>query len=364
MDLNAAFDAAAYVRQFDPRARLVGYDLEIACPDCGKKKFYVTVKTKTIGGEEKPPGTWCCFYCGDGGIGAVSLVARLEEISRGEAFRFLMQGQYLTERAKATDLKQVVADAFTSVLEPAIVEPLPEIQLPASFRFLEDMPRETWHPYIRSRGISMAAAQRYGLGVTGRDPVSQYRNRLVAPILAPNGGPLVSFQGRWLAKTPPEGTKKSIYPAKTTEGTVIGRCLYGYDEAKSCRRLILVEDVWSRIRLGRSALGTYGTSLTRAQLDLLLATSAEEIVFMWDRDTTVRHKPTRCVGRCPHCRRYEKAQSLIHKLAEFWTVRPVILPDDRDPDEHPVSALQQMIEAAPVLNQNDTFKRLVQARLE
>ena len=43
MDLNAAFDAAAYVRQFDPRARLVGCDLEIACPDCGRKTFYVTV---------------------------------------------------------------------------------------------------------------------------------------------------------------------------------------------------------------------------------------------------------------------------------------------------------------------------------
>jgi hypothetical protein len=371
--LEDAFDLRAYLKQVDPRAKIVGSDIEIQCPECGRRKMYVTVKTKIDANGMKYPGTWCCFYCGDGGQGAISLVMRLEECSRGEAFRFLLKGEYVQEAVKKVDLKATVTEAFTDVTVPTGVEPLPEIRLPESFRFCEDL----WDtrqipPYIREapprgRGLTLEDCRRYGIGFTSpTDADRRMRHRLVVPVMMHDNGPLVSYQARWLAPKPPEGIKKSLYPAKTIEGTVVGRLLFGYDEARSCKRVILVEDVFSRIVLGRlfpGALGTFGTNLTRAQLDLLLATAAEEIVFMWDRDTMVRHKPTRCMGPCPHCRRYEKAQALIHKLSAFWSVRPVILPDDRDPDEHDPAFLKALIDASPLLDHDAAFKHMVLSRL-
>jgi hypothetical protein len=182
----------------------------------------------------------------------------------------------------------------------------------------------------------------------------------------------VSFLARWMAKAPPKGTKKSVYP----KGVKMNRFLFGYEEARTAKRLILCEDVFSRMVLGKTSMATYGTHLSQYQLEMIIQTDAEEVILLWDRDATVRHGsakapplvngncPLRRSGqRCVHCKRYEKTMRYAELLAEFFKVKVPQLPDARDPDEHRRRFSFDLIDATPRLNGSTAWKDSARSRL-
>jgi len=208
----------------------------------------------------------------------------------------------------------------------------------------------------------------------------------------------VFFVARWMAKTPPSArcpkcrglgkfrvhndqprvrclkckgrgvvqAKKTLYPVGSRPKQVV----FGIERARYCKRIVLVEDVWSQMAHGDGWCCLFGTDLSSSQLSILLQTRAEEIVLLLDRDATVRHVkrekdcPRRQAGKvCADCKRYEKTQQLARRLAEFWRVRVPQLPDARDPDEHGAAFLERLIARTEPVREADAVRQAIVERL-
>jgi len=248
----------------------------------------------------------------------------------------------MTDHTKAgvttTDLRELVVSTLfglkgvTTEWDTSFVKPM---DLPDEF-IPWTKERQRVPTYFKERGITYKRAKRYGLGWCEG---GYFHNRLIVPVVF--DGRTVFWVARYMAKTPPAGVKKVIYP----KGCQTNRVLYNYDRARKHDQIILVEDVWSAMHVGPQAVATFGTSLSQYQLELLLDSRAHEIVLLWDRDAI------------------DKAKKLALRLADFWSVRVVELPDVRDPDEHKRAAVSEMIAATPSQSASDAFKSLVLGRL-
>lgn len=342
-----AFDLRAYLRSHDNAPIDHGGEWSIDCPHChpaGKlKKLWVLVEAKRGAKGMKYPGHWICYYCDSGGKDVLSLIQWLEDCPLVKALESL--NAFTTDGKRAINLRQLVQDTLFGVTdyEPWIDEPLGEIALPDGFTEpTVELPR-----YFHERGITPKRVARYGLGYVPKDYPSKHRNRLVVPVYL--HGKRVLYVARYMRAKPPGDTKKTVYPF----GGRPNRVLFNYDRAKDCRRIYLVEDVFSAMAIGRGAMATLGTQFSQYQLELLLRTSADEIVIIWDRDTKAKKGQSG----------YEKALKLAPRLAEFWRVRVVELPDDRDPDELPRRELRQLVEATPVLDAQGVWSTTVRQRL-
>lgn len=340
--LESRFDLKAYVEAQEFKD--VGQNWAITCPHCEKpEKLYILKEDKRDQrtGEKVPRGTFVCYYCADvegtgTGRGILSLIEYLEDLSFYEAVKRLAEGGTQSDQSFAEAVGEMLAqleDVDDDDADDSKPLAIPEVELPASFR---PITAKNAPPYLRERGISIARAERYRLGFCRS---GYYRKRLIVPTYL--GGRLVSFQARYMREKPPQGIKKTIFP----KGAKTGQVLFNYDQAKRCNRVVLVEDPFSAIRIGRIALCSFGTHLSRGQFELLLNSAAREVVVMWDRDAI------------------DKAFALSERLAQFWKVRVVKLPDDRDPDEHKTKTLVKMINAARPMDMTDAFAANVKQRL-
>lgn len=348
------FDVEGYLRSRDPKAKRYGNDVATNCPGCNKQKLWALTNPKQLSSGDVPAGSWICYYCGTHGRGAVSLVQQIENCDRASALLIVKDGS--ARETQRIDMKRLIADAFGDERRSK-VDRFTEIELPAEFRSAWRGPKPLW---FDERGLTPEQVKLHGIGYCLK---GQYKNRCVVPVHDPVRGRIVSFVARYMAKSPPEGVKKVLYPAKTTEAPVLSRCLFNYKRAKKRRLIVIVEDVFSAIRVGLGAVATYGTNMSQAQIDLLLASRAEEIALMWDRDAMVRHRKRKCFGRCAHCARYEKTQRLLAQLAEYWPVRAVVMPDGRDPKDRTRGECLRLIQAAHVNEADDAFITCMRAKL-
>lgn len=334
------FDVRAYLKVYDPDGKDYGGEVAVRCPVCEREgKLWVLCTDK----ETKKAGHWICYYCDQGGNDVVSLVRRLEDCSLFDALEILISHQ--EDGRQATDLHMLIQDTLFGVegaIEPHWDDtPIVPVPLPVEFRRTKDV---TAHRYFAIRGISQEQADRYKLG-TCKD--GKYAGRLVVPVSL--HAQQVFFIARYMRKKPPKGVKKALYP----HGAKAGRVLFNYDVAKKYTRVYLVEDVFSAMAIGKHAMATFGTSLSQYQLDLLLRSAAQEIIIMWDRDD----------GAKPGQSGYEKAQKVATRLAEFYRVRNVRLPDARDPDEIPRKERMQLVKATPVLDESSAWRAAALAHL-
>lgn len=345
--LLRAFDIRTYLKEHDSQPKEHGGEWSIDCPQCvseGKeKKLWVLVEDKAT----KKAGHWICYYCQEGGSDVLSLIRFVEDCTLFQAIEVL--ASHRVDGRKVSDLRKLVQDSLYGVQEIETQwdeAELPAMDLPFGFRpVTED---SVMPPYFKTRGITRKRALRYGLGYVPKASTSKHRNRLVVPIGM--GGRNLLYVARWMKPKPPDGVKKTVYPF----GGKPNRVLFNYDRAKSCRRVYLVEDVFSAMHIGKAAMATLGTQFSQYQMELLLKTSAEEVVIVWDRDP--KNKPEH--------RGYEKALKLAPRLAEFWRVRVVKLPDDRDPDEMTRAELDALVEATPVLDDTTAWRAAVRDRLD
>lgn len=336
--LEKRFDLEAYLEEFEPRDS--GANWILTCPQCEKEeKLYVLMDDKVTRKGTMPRGSYICYYCADSegggtGRGILQLISYLEDVDFIDAAKVLAK----YSSGKDGDFADAVQEAFTMLYNESdrtvtAEDDIPEVKLPRRF-----VPIDHDHvpPYLLERDISVKRAMRYGLGYARQ---GKYRNRLIVPVYFNDY--CAGFQARWMAKDPPKGVKKTLFPKQAKMGNV----LFNYDEVKMCRRVVLVEDPWSAIHIGRTATTGFGTKLSAAQLDLLMRTEAHEIVVMWDEDA------------------YEKSLRFAGTLAPFWQVRCVRLPDARDPDEHDTEYLRELIAETPLLTPTDAFAASVRELL-
>lgn len=357
--VDRAFDAERYVMDRFPDAQRSGGNLVITCPRCEKPKLWVLVVDR----DDVRAPAWQCFSgdCGDRGGGALSTIRRLEDC---DTFAALEQiARYAKGNQPIVDLRRLVEDRLAGEVEVWSEEgelvPLPDEFIPArAGHGWKDLP-----PYFRERGIGPKKALRYGIGWCES---GHFKDRLVVPVT--RGDDVAFFVARYMAEKPSlceasvlpcnkcggedahKRLKKTLYP----KGAKPGRYLFNYDRARHCETIRIVEGALDAVHVGRSAVATFGTSLSQYQLELLMRTAAREIVIIWDRDP----------GAKPGKSGYEKAQALADRLADLWRVRVVELPDARDPDEHTRESLRELERRAPVLDAAGARRSYVTSRLE
>jgi hypothetical protein len=119
--------------------------------------------------------------------------------------------------------------------------------------------------------------KKYGVLGTGPGETWEgllYELRIIIPII--HNRILVSFQGRDITDK-----QKLRYKGCPIEKSIIDYkdILYNWDNLKGNRGIVVegITDVW---RMGDGFLGSFGTGMTRAQINLL--STLEEIFFMYD----------------------------------------------------------------------------------
>ena len=357
--IDRAFDVERYVLDKCPDAQRSGGNLVVTCPRCEKPKLWVLVVDR----DDVRAPAWQCFSgdCSDRGGGALSTVRRLEDCDTFAALQLISKFQKGNQ--PIIDLRRLVEDRLAGEVEVWREEgelvPLPDEFIPVR----SDHHRRDLHPYFAERGIGPKKALRYGLGWCES---GYFRDRMVVPVT--RGDDVAFFVARYLAKHPPrckadklpctrcggtdahERIKKVLYP----KGAKPGRYLYNFDRARHCKTIRIVEGVLDAIHIGRSAVATFGTSLSQYQLELLMRTDAEEIVIIYDLDVDAK------LGQSG----YEKAKAIAARIADLWRVRVVKLPDARDPDEHTREALLELERQTPVLDASGARRSYVVSRLE
>ncbi len=329
--IDRAFDAERYVLNTFPDAQRSGGNLVCVCPHCEKNKLWVLIVDR----DDIRSPAWQCFFCGDAGRTALSLVRRVEQCDTFRALELISKFQKGNE--PLIDLRRLVEERLIGDVEvwsdgPGRI-PLPDEFIPVEHGWKRrDLPR-----YFTERGIGPKKAHRYGLGWCDD---GYFENRMVVPVTS--GGEVEFFVARYMKAKPPKGVKKTLYP----KGAKPGRFLFNYDRARFCETIRIVEGALDAVHVGRSAVATFGTTLSQYQLELLMRTAAREIVIMWDRDAI------------------DKARALADRLADLWTVRVVELPDARDPDEHSLEDLKRMERASPALDTFSARRQYVIGRLE
>ena len=321
--LEQRFDAKGYLE--DKITKVEDENFLLECPICERLKLYVRKK-----GGERPAGTWICFYCDESG-GPFSLVRLFEG---GSYFEDAEVFYKWTQGEGAENLKQAVKRVLDVVIDTPDTEDEFVTDYPESFRHVSE---ENIPPYFSERGISYDTARAFDLGYCTR---GRYANRLIVPVF--RGQELAWFLGRWMEKTPPAKTKKYLNSTHAKSS----RYLYGSEQAKHKKRVILVEDVFSKFTLGISALATFGTHISKAQLEILATMDVEEVVFCWDKDAI------------------DKAWKHAAVISELWRVKVVELPDARDPDELGRSKTFRLALEAPEFAAHRSLAVLVKKRMD
>ena len=331
--IERSFDVSAYCESM-PHHKYEG-NIAIRCPVCdGEGKLWVLVLDK----EDRKAGTWICYRCDEGGSSVLSLIMRVEECSKFDAMAILRDSAYRKESADSGygDLRKLVTTTLHGLSDIDTVwvdEPVPILGLPNEF--IKYDPKD--HPrYFEKRRVSRVRAERYNLG---HCEAGYFKDRLVVPVTFKSK--TVFFVARYMKSKPPLGTKKTIYP----KGSKVGRVLFNYDRARTCKRIVITEDVFSAMNVGKCGVATFGTSISQYQLELLLSSHADEVVMMWDNDA---------IG---------KAKEYALRLSEFFKTRVVELPDARDPDEYTHEQIEALIDASPVMDSGKAFAAVVRSRV-
>lgn len=346
--LDRAFDTERYVLNVFPDAVRSGPNLIVQCPRCEKEKLWVLIVDR----DDVRSPAWQCFSgdCGDAGRTAMSLVRRLEDCDTFRALELIVKYQKGNE--PIIDLRRLVEDRLQGKIEmwskPPATVPLPD----EFIAYGRDVPRL---PYFVERGIGPRKAHRYGIGWCDD---GYFRNRMIIPVHS--GDDVVFFVARYMKKKPPlckadklpctrcggtdehKRVKKTIYP----KGAKPGHYLFNYDVAKHEPVIRIVEGALDAVALGKSAVATFGTTLSQYQLELLMRTAAKEIVIAWDPDAI------------------DKARELADRLSDIWAVRVVELPTGKDPDEISREEFAELEARAPALDTSGARREYVLSRLE
>ncbi len=314
-------------------------------------------------------GFYHCFSSGKHGD-AISFLMEIENLSFPEAVERLAG-------IAGMDLPKADPQAEARAKQNKIaINWMEEAQAFFAKSLMREVGREA-REYLKSRGLTQTAAERFGIGFAPdsfdalrdellqkgadikvlveaglliepedrtRQPWDRFRNRIMFPIRDPRGR-LVAFGGRAMEKD----AKAKYLNSPETALFHKGRVLYRYPEARKslvapnnpARGLIVAEGYMDVIALARAgfeqAVAPLGTALTEDQLDLLWRAGPEPILC-FDGDKAGIRAAFRSIERA------------LPKLKPGQTLRFALLPEGQDPDDliqaKGPSAMKEVLDSA------------------
>jgi hypothetical protein len=293
--------------RFIERAQTWGEYYCVSCPFCKdtRQRLWINHRYGTGFENNRRTDTHLATCYNDNCLAERGRRAQLEDMVFG-------QGRPLRQ-------KIVIKAATTSFVQEAV-------KAPGEICSLGGLPE--FHAavkYIRSRDFDpLDLDQRFQVGVCTYTEEARYKSmlhRLYIPITF--NRQLVGWQGRAL-----DDDRSPKY--FNCPGTSKSRLLYNFDNASPAPYVVVVEGVPSVWRIGQPAVCLFGKTMSLYQQITITTTWAgKPIVLMLDRDAQV-----------------EMGQAASLLRARGADVRPVYLPDARDPADYSTADIQGLISKA------------------
>lgn len=229
-----------------------GDEMTAVCPACGKfGSFYFNTRS----------GKYVCFKCDFRGNSVFGLVATAEGISWEEAVRLVFrQAVQFRRRDDLETLKSRIASLRISEDDDELPDGDVMAELPSEMKPIYRKGKWRLPKYLKSRRIKSYTARAWNMGYCTR---GRYRNRLIIPIVCPNGQ---SFTSRDMTG---ELEPKYLNP----KGIDHKRLLIGWDIAKlGATDFCVVEGPIDAVifnQHGIPTIGLGGKVLHDEQFDLL-----------------------------------------------------------------------------------------------
>ena len=179
------------------------------------------------------------------------------------------------------------------------------------------------HPFLKDRSIPKKLAKSFGLGFAKRGSMA---GRICFPIHN-EAGELIAYSGRWIEEKTPKGVPRYLLPKGFEKSQVLfnlhrvieHRERLEKENVATASSVVIVEGFWSVLRLhdaGVPVVSTFGDSISKAQVDLLVQAGFDKAVLIFDGDEGGR------MG----------AEQALPVLAEQLFVKVVALEDGVKPD--------------------------------
>lgn len=227
--------------------------LHVCCPFCKDDNYHL--------GFSVSMGFFNCYHCGR--LGVKETIARLLKVNIEDVWSYIKD--FYVRSSGFSVISSVQRDKRSDVVS--------EIKFPPLCGPMSAIHKK----YLRNRGFDPDRLEA-DWDLRGTGPISDkgWKFRLIIPVKL--DGQIVSYQGRDVT-----GMSEVRYRSCSDEVSIvpIKNCLYGIDEVRGSSVLI-VEGVPSVWRLGRGAVATFGTKVTKAQQKMLMGFQRRYICF--DRD--------------------------------------------------------------------------------
>lgn len=230
----------------------------ICCPFCSDKSYHGGIFTDGI-------NNFTCWKCKTN-VSFYRVIKEITNISYDDFFA-------LTRASKLDIVKKPIVKEKKPTIETK------EVDFPKYYEpILNDSIPTLVKKFISKRNYTINDCIKYKAGYC---KYGEYANRFIIPIF--NNGMLVAFQGRDMT-----GRAEFKYKTSPISLNPINNFLYGYDCIS--RRMIILEGVFDKWRIGDDAVCSFGASLTDAQKKLVIDKCADEVIFGYERNMYLKSK--------------------------------------------------------------------------
>lgn len=312
------FDLDRYLAEF-PSTSAGSSEVMLVCPLCREEKLSVNRKT----------GQWRCFRCNRFAVNPFG--KKVATAGAGGLLRLVKLLEGLTTAQAIERMEQFVSRASgspTEIPDAGFLSGSERVEL-----FPTGLPKDCVAvdgilPYMAKRRISLEDAKLFGLGWCATGWTA---NRLIFPVW--ERGQCIFWQARAMwekAEHVPrprrrrdgsldkDAYRKTINPKAQRDGVHYygaADVVYNLEQAARYPRVAICEGPTSAIRVGPSAVGTFGKALNLAQIARMVRAGVRAVDFMWDGPS-----PKEPEGAWP------SMVPAAYQLAPFMDVRLVFLP--------------------------------------
>jgi hypothetical protein len=241
--------------------------VNIQCPYCDDASNHLGINL-----QSKKFSCWRCYQKGD----IISLTMRLFRLPKADAIDLLAKYPRTSRRVEQTK-------AFAT-----------QCRLPRGAKAFPPVPEKILD-FIEKRSLSVENFLKYASHWT--DAYDEMPCRIIFPMNYE--GRMVSYVGRDFSGM----SDKPYKNARDTDSSIpVKHLLFGFDEAPNNSVLVLVEGIIDKLKLGRRALATLGTRMTKEQVLVLALKNPKKIYFCFDTETeaqTIAMSQAQQIWCCP-----------------------------------------------------------------
>lgn len=186
---------------------------------------------------------------------------------------------------------------------------------------------EPEHPYGKERDLSSSIVEHFEMGYCSR---GMMKGRWCIPIHDVSGE-VVAYVGRWADRELPDDVEKYMLPPKFRKSDV----LFNLHRLSETEHVVVVEGFFDAIRLhamGVPVVSVMGTSISDAQVALLVAAGTRYVTVMFDGNEAGD-------AGC---------EAVVNRLASEVFVRAAMLSDGEDPASADEEELRGLVEPVAI----------------